>query len=479
MKKLGIFAVLAVMGLALLMYAPPVDWDETMTADEMRRDYAKLVGALKEGAPTLYLYTPEAGMDAYFRRMEKQFSEPMLRREFCRRVYETVAAVNDAHTQVMAGRGSESWFKGEKSRLPFKLRILNGRAYVERDYGIGEAWIGSQVLTLNDRPMNQIIEDMSPLVSTDGANRTGVYYQLGETTPFALRYRMLYGPAETFKIQFRKPGGEEEELVVDGITGGQLAKAYRARYAGKGGEPIRLEWRENTPVLFFGNFGQPEVNGKPVAQFLQEGFEEIARRGTENLIIDLSGNTGGDLVMPELLAAYLLDAPFQLTASNTMTKRAYDFYGDSVMTPTDKFLEDMVQRSDGAWWNPKLSRTVEPLEPGYRGKLYVITEGMNHSSATLFLNALHRAGRAVFIGEEAMGAYHRFAAGMGGVLHLKNADLMVMIPTMVMEMPKAPFPHKDRGVQPDHKVTPTMADITSGREAGVEYALKLMAGAAP
>ncbi len=474
MKKIALVIAVLAAGVFAYFYRSPVDMDQMMSVAEMKEDYALLRESLEEAAPTLYLYTPKEEMDAFFDGMQAKLEQPMPRRSFCKLVFESVAKINDAHTRVHMGRGARSWFNDKKSRLPMKLRILDGRAFVERDYGAGEAWLGVELLKINNRPMTEIVDDMLTLLSTDGGNKTGGYAQLGETTDFAFLHWMLYGPTESFNIEYRKPDGGIERKTLEGNTQSQLAKAYRAKYAGKGPEPIRLEWQGDTPVLHFRHFGLVEVDGKPMDQFLKETFEEIEKRGSANLIIDLGLNSGGSMESPAMLAAYLLPEPFYLTSSNNLAKKAFDFYEHAIMTPPGKALDEMQQRPDGSYWKPEYSDEVHPMKPVFKGELYVIVEGINHSSASLFINALHRANRATFVGEEVMGSYGSFSAGIGGVLELGHCDLNIMIPVMRLDQPEAPAPHKDRGVQPQIPVTQSIDDIIAGRSTGVEYVLDLI-----
>src|SRR5215813_5523346 len=107
-------ACLAAVAFSLLAIADDPKSAERVPPDKLREDFRILRGALEEGHPGIYRYTPKSELDRLFEQTEKALDRPMNVYEFYRVVAPAVAMVKCGHTGV---RVSPELDKG-KLRLP-------------------------------------------------------------------------------------------------------------------------------------------------------------------------------------------------------------------------------------------------------------------------------------------------------------------------------------------------------------------------
>src|SRR5262245_32240076 len=108
--------------------------------EKLREDFRILRGALEEGHPGSYRYTPKKELDQRFDQADKALDRPMNVYEFYRVVAPAVAALKCGHTGV---RVSPDLDKG-KPRLPLVVRVLDGKIYVLRDLSSAQGTLAGQ-----------------------------------------------------------------------------------------------------------------------------------------------------------------------------------------------------------------------------------------------------------------------------------------------------------------------------------------------
>jgi C-terminal processing protease CtpA/Prc len=109
----------------------------------------------------------------------------------------------------------------------------------------------------------------------------------------------------------------------------------------------------------------------------------------------------------------------------------------------------------------------------FGGKVYLLIDGGSGSSTSEFAAVAHYNGRATAIGEETGGTYYGNNSGTMPTLTLPNSGVMVVVPLFQFVMAVSGVPN-DRGIMPDHPVTPTVADFVSGVDTELEYTLALI-----
>lgn len=208
-------------------------------------------------------------------------------------------------------------------------------------------------------------------------------------------------------------------------------------------------------------------------------FTALKAGRTQNLILDLRNNEGGDGTGEKLLT-YLLTKPYQLYASAELKFVGYpavvDYLSDDKQ---DVFFPDsMVERTPAGLYQfkkaymPLPGGEQQPNSDHYAGKLYVLINGASGSMATVVASFLKGNERGVFIGEESGGAMEGATARYGATLVLPNSKIVVHVG--LLKTVRAVAFTKGRGVEPDYKVTPKIDDLLKGTDTELNFVLSLI-----
>jgi len=138
-------------------------------------------------------------------------------------------------------------------------------------------------------------------------------------------------------------------------------------------------------------------------------FNELKVRRTQNLILDLRNNEGGDGTGEKLLT-YLLTKSYKHFGSAELKFTGYPPVVDYLENGKELFFADsLLDRTNTGMY--RLKKAYMPLlgeqqsdSNHYEGNLYVLINGASGSMASVVASFLKGNGRGVFIGEESGGA---------------------------------------------------------------------------
>lgn len=449
---------------------------------ELGQDFGILRAALEEGHPGIYRYSSIAEMDDRLDRIGSLLTEPMTELDFLRVVGMSLAAVNDGHTRVRGTQAFVQYVAGEPVRLPFKLVFIDGRAYLHRNYSeLDDDLLGAEVHSINGRPMGTIVEDLFTILSSDGRVTTSKFRRLEGMSNFGISFSTMYGWTTEFELELTLADGGTRTVGVPGITVEELDRRVAERHPDLSATPppIKLEYRGDVPILTIRTFGGGAFSrvGIDYGEFLREAFTEFAQRGSRDLIIDVRNNGGGSDAFGKMLFAYLADAEFDYYAALEMNDYRFDFQ-QYTNAPDREIPESQRRPNDhGTYdilWHPNLG-PQQPLEPHYRGRVWVLQNGGSFSATGEFTSVLHHNDPdAVFIGEEGGAGYYGNVSGASVVLTLPNTGLRVNLPLMKYSSAVEGYTPVDRGLLPDIEVEASIDDVMVERDAVMERALQLI-----
>jgi C-terminal processing protease CtpA/Prc len=461
---------------------PTYDPARQYSADELRADFAVLRASLEEGHAGLYRYSTRAEIDSVFAATESRIAGPMSEAEYLILLAPMIAAVNDGHTRWNGSREYGDYLQEQPISLPFKLRFLDGAAYLHRNYSDQpDRLIGARLISINGVSVDDIVDGLLPLISSDGRIETSKYRALESTTTFGRLYNLLNGTTTSFELVCVVPGAERSEtLTVDGLTDVELMERFRTRYPdlAEDGPPIELDYRDDIAILTVRTFAGSAYQraGVDYPKFLKESFEEFQLNGVRDLIIDVRDNGGGSDVFGRLLFAYLTDEDFEYYRSLEVNDNHFDFLeytdADDEAMPEERFRENDHGTYD-LLGHPNLG-VQSPLEPTFNGNVYVLMNGRSFSATGEFTSVAHYHGVARFAGEEGGAGYYGNTSGFVPTLTLPNTGLRVRIPMVRYTMAVSGYAPVDRGLIPDIPINPTMEDVLSGRDSELDSLIGLI-----
>jgi C-terminal processing protease CtpA/Prc len=481
----------AILVAALIAVAVPLQAQQAATTQneftpaQLREDLAVLRSSLEEGHGGFYRYSNEAEMDSVFDRAAQAIVAPMTELEFYRFLAPVVAAVNDGHTGLTGSRELESHVRRQPVLLPFKLAFVVGTPYLHRNYSDHpDVVMGGELLSINGTSTDDVVRTMFSALPSDGQVETSKYRRLESTSTFGDLYSRLFGITTRFELTYRSPGdGSVHSITVAGLTAEELTRRFESRYAEVASAeqdrpPVELTYRDSVPVLTIRTFGGRTISNAGInyAAFLRGTFEELADGGASNLIIDVRNNGGGSDEYGKLLAAYLIDDTFDYYRYLEVNSDSFAFFEHTGMSngdlPRDRFQANERGRYDFVG-HTNLG-PQQPLEPSFKGDVYILINGASFSATGEFTSVVHHHQRATFIGEECGAGYYGNTSGMMVLMELPNSGLRVRIPLVRYTMAVSGYEPVDRGLIPEHHVEPTIDDVLAGRDAVMEYAIDLI-----
>jgi C-terminal processing protease CtpA/Prc len=484
-RSLILLALLSTSGPAAIAQQPTessYDPAQQFSAAELRADFALLRASIEEGHAGLYRYSIKAEMDSVFDATENRIAGPMTEAEYLLLLAPMIAAVNDGHTRWNSSRECADYLEEQSINLPFKLRFLDGVAYLHRNYSdLPDALLGARLISINGVGLDDIVDGLLPLISSDGRIETSKYRALESTTTFGRLYSLLYGITTSFELVYLTPGSQRPETVtVDGLTDSELNERFRARYPelADPGPPIELDYGGDIAIITVRTFGGGAYQnaGIDYPRFLRATFEEFQQKDIRNLIIDVRDNGGGSDVFGKLLFAYLTDEEFEYYRSLEVKGDHFDFL-QHTNAADEAIPEERLRANDHGTYDllghPNLG-VQSPLAPKFNGDVYVLMNGRSFSATGEFTSVAHYHGVARFAGEEGGAGYYGNTSGFVPTLTLTNTGIRVGIPMVRYTMAVSGYEPADRGLIPDIPINPTIEDVLSGRDTELQYLMALI-----
>ena len=400
---------------------------------QLQNDFIELRQSLEHTHCCLYEYTNKEMFDSLFEHQFKLINKPMEYHEFFSIVAPLMAKVGCMHTGIWMP--NEFWQLDPDNFFPLQLQLIEGMAVVAGYYSdTAQVPIGSVILEINSKPINEIINTLKNSYSADAMNDQFQFAQFEKRFP--MTYVSIYGFPERYIVNYALPGRKTREIKALVPTNFQSVR--KVVYKNFNHPSLTLELLEdiNTAVLTIPSFVFYD-RVDYFTNFLDSSFSEIKNKNIENLILDLRGNDGGDPFCAVPLFSYL----------------EYE--------PVKYFAEEYGRYADFA-------KRI-PLAPNhFTGSLYTIVDKHCGSTTGHFCALLkyHKIGKLV--GSEG-GSTYKCNAKVDEFA-LKNTHMIVNIARQTYSAAVKDM-DKTKGVEPDYFVDQTYKDFLNGKDTVMEFIL--------
>jgi len=440
----------------------------------LREDFIFLRKVLGQTHPGLYSYTPPEKLNTYFTWAYNSITDSMTEVQFRNLLSFAVSKIRCGHTVV---KPSKSYSKGGPDRspvFPFQTRVWKDSLVVTYSRFRGDSALprGTVITSVNGKPVPEILSSLYEFMSTDGYS-IGVN-EIRLSYSFPSYYRSVFGSSEKFEVGYINDSGVEEKrefcaYVPPAPDSTQKkekkkekvsARKTRAK-AREDARSMRIDSITGAPIVEINTF----MNGFRLPKFYRQTFRHLRKNNSENLIIDIRDNGGGNIRNYILLAKYLKKGPFG--------------FADSVIAvtaglPTKRYIEGSLLNDlyiklfthKGGEGNHHFTyfenKVFRPKKKNhYDGQIYIITSGQTFSAATLFASTLKGQENCLIVGEETGGGAYSNNGMLIPELTLPRTKVRVTLPLFRIVI-DSNRPNDGRGILPDVEVLPSTESIRRG-----------------
>lgn len=452
-----------------------------ISADKLIEDFTVLKKALLEIHPGLYRYNTKSQMDSIFNHYQLVFSEPLSYQAAFLNFTRLTSAIQCGHT-FPSFYNQNGFIKevvlNQKDKLPFTFRILDGKMIIMECVAANlDIPKGTEILAIDGVLTQTFLAETASLVKADGGNDAKRYSDLNTFgvgdyfEMFDCYFPLLYPPKnQQYTVRIKRPEGQEtEDLEVNTITRAERKNALEKKDPNQAfnvDQLWKLEfWDNNTAYLQLGTFDVFQLTFE-WNKFLKNAFNEIRKRNTKHLVIDIRWNEGGqdevllyigqnigrqpikipqrqDLVRYNKISPEL--KPYLSTWDNSyfdLSQKAKPYNDDYFLLPTENVTE--IRQSDKS----------------FDGNTYLLVNASNSSATFYFAEIAKENKLATLIGETTGGSQKGLNAGTMFFLRLPNSKIEIDIPIVGSFSSDKP----SGGIEPDIIVKQSQEALIKGED---------------
>jgi hypothetical protein len=410
---------------------------EPHSMEALQADFEQFRAFIEGSHPQLYRFTPRPLFDSLFEEQYHRIDRPMTTQEFYRILIPLVVSVGCGHTSLWSP--DRYWDCAPDRMFPLGVYARDEQLYVIHDYGQEiQVKPGSRIVSINGQPAGDLVREMLKNIWSDGFIETKRYQRLNDVFPYL--FALLYGYPSEYLMVF-DVNGQRERKKIPSMGRTHIASYRDSVYAHR--TNLKMEQLDaQTALLTIRTFGYYN-NVKGFHRFIDSAFQVATDRHIQNLVIDMRGNDGGDPFCSTHLLRYLQKEPVVYFSE-----------------PYGKYA--------------RFNQPLPMIENHFTGRQFYLIDGVCMSTTGHLTSLLRYHDLGVFIGEETGATFTCNDASHDIVL--KNTGYRVHCPRGTFAAAVEGFPI-DRGILPDHPVSPSVEDIIHNRDVVLEYTMELIGSA--
>ncbi len=469
--------------------------DKRYGRQSLESDYSLLQKILEAKHPALYWYTPKEQMDFYFDSLRRQIADSMTAQQFGWQVLAPLLQkIRCGHTSFSMDKKWRKFIRNKQiPGFPLQVKTWGDTMIVTANLNKKDSLIrnGMRISSINHEPVNELQEKMFRYLSTDGYANNINYSRLSASFPYY--HRNIFGIYKNYRVGITDSTGEEKKYLIplwnpaaDSVQKDTGKKPVEQKISAKEKRILRrksfrsfsVDSSLNSATLTLNTFNNGRY--KRLRKFFRSSFRSLQKNKTENLIIDLRNNGGGNIDLYVLLAKYIKDSAFRVSDSSYARAKSLRPYTKYVQhgwfTNIGMFFltkKDRENRYRLGYYERHFYRPRKKYH--FNGQVYVITAGPTFSASTLFCHAVKGQKNVLLVGEETGGGWHGNSGVMIPDIKLPNTRLRVRLPLFKIVQYRH-VPHNGTGVIPDIPVPPTTEGVTRRIDRKMVFVKELIRG---
>lgn len=460
-----------------------------LSREQVLEDYLIFKNILTTGHPSLYEYTSPKEWDSLFTYFETEEIENITDSDaLFRSLCALVTQAKDGHLTLLHPKMDVI-----PKMFPLVLKIIDDKLYTDTDdFGIP---VGSKIIAIDKLSSQEVLTSLLKYTVSDGYNLTKKYRQIEEE--FGLLHYYEFGTKENYSVKYTSPDGVTQTIEITSQTFDDIGKKYISRnsyFSNYHQNSNRIEHFINTigqelpfvdyidsldtALLTINSFGlEPEI----FKSNLIELFNEIKKKKSSTLIIDIRQNKGGYAVNQINLLSFLIHESYQPIVSGSVVTVILPEKEHAIhsLSDYDEFFAsnfDADQKENDRWFVKEeriQTATIHPNKKPFKGKVYLLVGGKTFSAASDLALAAKNLEGMTLIGEETGGGYYFHTGNYSVVYQFSNSKIMMRMSFMKMDkyVLNNSIP-KGSGVLPDIEVSLIVQDLIDGKDSQLDYVLQ-------
>lgn len=358
-------------------------------------DLESLKTVLETSHYDLFAYTNKKDYTATYATIKDQIRQDSLTLLQTTNLFQQLTTiVNNGHTYIdFPIQPYIQYVQSGGTLFPLEIAFENGKAYVRKNWSTHpEIKVGAELLSINGKFVHEIIGDMYPYIA---AERPYFKNAKIEFYAFPRYYWQVYGKQDAFRIRL-KDKNEIKTLEVPAINAITDFESKRKEIFHS---DRQLKHFDQTAYLNPGAFSGDEQRFK---KFIDSSFVAINVNKSQNVIIDLRNNTGGNDAFSDYMVSYFADKPFKWCSDfKVKTSEALKEHTRKNGDTTAAYFREILVHKDGDIYAPNLD-FYQPQEVGkrFKGQVYVLVNRQSISQATVTAAQIQDYGWGKIVGEE-------------------------------------------------------------------------------
>jgi C-terminal processing protease CtpA/Prc len=455
--------------------------------ESLQKDFQIFRGALEESHAGIYWYRTKSEMDDAFDDAYKSLDHEMTELEFFRAIAPVIAMIGCGHTWIATTETTQDiiWEKGKV--LPLKLKVLDRKAYCLQNNSRDSTSIrpGDEILSINNYSIDSLLKLSNKFSPGDGFIEVGKWRILDNV--FNQFFTLYLGQPDEYKVKVKRSDAKIIEIAIEPLALKEIESNSERRYRERK-EPeannVFVTFRDDnsTALLRIKEFLDWTIDGKKIKfeDELEECFQKINSLRSQNLVIDVRDNDGGNEKYGLMLFSYLTEKPFRGYKQIDFRTTRFSFRKYSTTSWFEyKLFKALLKHkkiNDSTYLliNDRATSLQEPSPHSFKGRVYVLINRGSFSTTSDFAALIESNKLGTFVGEETGGSYLGNTSNYSFLITLPNTKIKVNIPVARYQTDVTRNENFGRGTLPDHTVQYSIDDIIQGIDKDIETVMALI-----
>lgn len=500
MTKTAYFLILFSI-LPSLLFAQSID--DAFSQEKMRKDLEVFKEIRLKTNSGLYKYRTAQQIDSIYNWANKQIDKSSTYRDFYNIILQLTDFEGSVHNNTSIREKLNQSLRAEKKGyFPYPIKWIEGEWII--NFEKGEIPLGSEIISINNEKIEDIIKKLYKYYTTDGINKTGK--QIGINYSFSKYYRLNYGLTDTFLVKYKKNKSSKiNEITIKSIGYKNYYVNVKNRFSKPYDDVNYKDWNDNeiyiyksigkeTGVLTINSFSmgnEEDFRHLKYVSFLDSVFTAIKKNDIKNLIVDVRYNGGGTDPNDLVTYSYLTDRNFSENkqAWISFKKIPHLKYIESKIPSFLRFLgvgkynkwfqKEFYIEKENRFYQGPLSEDHKirtPNKQAFKGKIYLLISPRIASAGSLFASMVAGNSNTTVIGEETMGGYygHNGHTPFTYILPKSKISTSFSIVNLEQDVPKEENQAYNRGIIPDFNVNQNFEDYLNQKDTQMNFTLDLI-----